>query len=233
MGDDSGFFKKFVEFVVLPFDKSIVSVASEVGHLSPIIFTLGSAFIALITLNIPIAVLSLSSVEAIGVYSLFHAASTFAATPKSGVITEDPGDKCRSTFLTLEPSRFKYFMSQGLLKEFPNTPLYFISFAAAYCIQSMLFFNKETEAMGPQYSNRPYLAILGSAMFVVLYALYLLSYKCNSVLPLIGSVILGIVVGILICYQNNALFGLNAVDLLFLPPIVNRKGMDYICVSSQ
>jgi hypothetical protein len=228
---------KFKEYLLVPFDKAIIKTAPEIGHLAPVIFTMGALFVSFITLNYPLFVFSLSSAEAFLVYNAISTAATYTATPFTAT-KETPGEqgkqsKCSSVFQSMNPSRFKYFMSHGIVKEFPNSPLYFISFAAAYCLQSMSFFSEEASELGPQYSNRQYIGILATALFITLYSIYLLAYGCDGVFNLLITIIIGLVVGYLICYQNYFLLGKTGVDLLFIPPIARRSGMDYICVTTN
>jgi len=133
----------------------------------------------------------------------------------------------------MTPNRFSAFLKQGIVNTFPSTAMYFIAFASAYCIQSLSVFSEECTELGPAYSNRPYISILGAIMFIVLYALYLISYGCDSMLTIFGSVLMGGIVGSFICFQNYTLFGKESVDLLFVPPLLKRSGMDYICVSTS
>ena len=181
--------------------------------------------------------LSGSTVEAYLIYNALSSVGAYTVTPLLGVIDaqlpEDQRKFCKSFFQTLTPSRFDYLMSKGLRANFPNSPLYFISFAAAYCIQSMYFFSEECSELGPQYSNRPYLAIIASAMFILLYSIYLLAFSCDSGFTLMFTIILGLLAGYLICYQNFLIFGKSAVDLLFIPSLARRTGMDYICVTTN
>jgi len=226
----------FVEFILIPVDKGVLTAVPEVGHLAPVILSIGTAFVALVTLNFPLMMLSGSTVEAYLIYTALSSASAYSVTPLLGVIdSQGQGQQkfCKSFFQTLTPSRFDYLMSKGLRAEFPNSPLYFISFAAAYCIQSMYFFSEECSELGPQYSNRPYLAIIASAMFILLYSIYLLAFSCDSGFTLVFTIILGLLVGYLVCYQNFLLFGKSAVDLLFIPSLARRRGMDYICVTTN
>jgi hypothetical protein len=229
-----GFLENIRTYILLPFDEQVLNTVPEIGHLAPVILTLGVAFISVVTLNYPLAILSASTFEASLLYNVFQMASAFVETP-SGLQTpsgpQKPTDKCSSSFQTLTPSRFKYFISQT--NNFPISPLYYITFAATYCIQSMLFFNKETSELGPQYSNRPYLALLGGALFIVLYSIYLLAYGCNSITSIVVTIVLAALVGYLISYQNYLLFGKSSVDLMFIPPLARREGLDYICVASK
>ena len=215
-------------------DQSIVRTLPEIGHLAPIILIFGSLIVSVATLNTPFFVLGISSAEALAFYSLIYNIAGFAVTPFSGLKdTASSAEGCTSFFKTLTPSRFKWMISQGLRKEFPNQPLYFISFAAAYCIQSMYFFSQESSELGPQYSNRPYLAIISALMFILLYAIYLSVSGCDSSFYLFFTIILGWLVGYLICYQNYLLLGKNSVNLLFLPTLTRRSGMDYVCVTTN
>lgn len=227
-----GIWKVIRDYLLIPMD-SLVKTVPEVGHLSPVIMTFGTLFVALVTLNYPLFMFGLSSVEAYLVYNTISGVSSLAATPFTGVKTEASKEECRSFYQGLSPSRFEYFMKRGLLKEFPNTPLYFISFAASYCIQSMFFFSKECSELGPSYSNRIYLALLATGMFIVLYTLYLIINGCDGIFSLLATIIIGLLVGYLICYQNNFLFGKSSVDLIFVPILGKRSGMDYVCVRTK
>jgi hypothetical protein len=224
--------ENFMEIILIPLDKGILYAAPEVGHLSPIILSMGAAFISLVTLNFPVFVMAASSIEAYYIHSALSVVGAYTVTPIMGISDKSPS-KCKSYFQSITPSRFEAIFSQGLRKEFPNSPLYFISFAAAYCIQSMYFFSQECSELGPQYSNRPYLAIIATAMFIFLYSIYLLSFSCDSSFSLGFTVVLGLFVGYFICYQNFLILGKSSVNLLFIPPLARRSGMDYICVTTN
>jgi hypothetical protein len=227
-----GIWKVIKDYVLAPMD-SLVKAVPEVGHLSPVIMTFGTLFVALVTLNYPLFVLGFSSIEAYLIYNTISGVSSLAATPFMGVKTEASKKECSSFYQGLSPSRFEYFMKRGLVKEFPNTPLYFISFAASYCIQSMFFFSKESSELGPSYSNRIYLSLLATGMFIILYTLYLVINGCDGIFSLLATIIIGLLVGYLICYQNYFLFGKGSVDLIFVPILGKRSGMDYVCVRTK
>jgi hypothetical protein len=230
------FLNQFKEYVLIPFDKQLLSIAPEIGHLAPVILTMGTALISLITLNYPLFIFAASSVEAHLLYNVAKLVSDYFVTPIIG-ISQPRGSaeetKCRSYFQAMTPSRFNWFMEQGVKTTFPNQPLYWISFASAYLIQGMKFFSQEASELGPQYSNRPYLAVLGASMFIALYAIYLMMYGCDGVFTILTTIAIGIVVGLLISNQNYLLFGKPSVNMMFIPPLATRTGMDYICVSSS
>jgi hypothetical protein len=63
--------------------------------------------------------------------------------------------------------------------------------------------------------------------------MYLRTYGCDSIVSILASIFIGGMVGSFLCYQNYVLFGKQGVDLLFIPPLEKRSGMDYICVSTS
>lgn len=221
----------FKEYILIPLDLELLKMGPEIGHLAPLIFTGASLFLSIVTLNKPLAYFAASSVEASLFYKLISSLSSFIATPVN--TGEASAGVCRSAFQTLTSSRFKWILGNGLVPAFPNYALYYLAFAAAYCINGMLAFSEEASNMGPRYSNRPYIALLGSTLFLILYMLYLYVYGCDGFLSLFFTVLLGLLVGFLISFQNIALFDKSSVDVLFIPPLVKRSGMDYICVTTQ
>jgi len=216
----------------------LVGLVPEIGHLSPLILTTGALFFSAATVNYPLFMFALSSAEAGAIYVLIKSLSDYLITPTFGV--ERPSDidnntrtQCSSSFQTLTTSRFRLMMDNGIKKAFPNFPIYFIVFAVVYCIEGLLFFANEASEIGPAYSNRPYMSIIGGSFFFVLYSLYFYVYGCDTLFNLSFTVILAAMVAYLIAQQNVALFGRNSMNLMYIPPLVQRTGMDYVCVTTK
>ena len=219
------------EFLIAPVEARF----AEFSLFSPVIFTLGSLFVALFTLNYPVFILSLASGEALLIQNVMKGVSNYMATTEgieeSRGLGKDP--KCKSRYEGSESVKFNYLLENGLSTTFPNSALYFLSFASAYCIQSMSFFSKECYERGYSYSIRPYIAYISAGLSILLFSTFTLIYSCDTPLGVILSVVLGLLIGFAICYQNYLLFGKAGVDILFIPPLVSRSGMDYICVSTN
>ena len=208
-----------------------VSHFGEFANFSPVIFTLGSLYVAAVTLNYPILIFSLASGEAFLIKYILSGISNFLAT--SDTVQVDAGAECKSIYEGSISTKFKHLLQNGVGTTFPNSPLYFISFAAAYCIQSMLYYSEECSKRGPAYSSRPYIAYIMAALIIILFSLYTLMYNCDSTFSIMMSVITGLIVGFMLCYQNLLVFGKEGIAMLFIPPLVQRNGLDYICVSTN
>jgi hypothetical protein len=124
-------------------------------------------------------------------------------------------------------------MENGIKGAFPNYIIFYIVFAVMYCIQALMFYSKECTAMGPKYSNRAYTSIIAGSLFVLLYVIYFLMFGCVSFLNILVSAIFGATFGYLICNQNVRFFGKDSVNILNIASLKERKGMDYVCVTTK
>ena len=215
----------FVEIGKKIVDPAVLLIAPEIGHLAPIIVTFGAAFFALISFNYPLAVFAASGAEAAIIYSFFSAVGDALSFPTK---QEEANKPCKSSFETMTPARFAVSL-RG--QAYPNSPLYFLSFTAAYLIQSMASYSEERTALGPQYSSRPYIALIGAFMLITLYAAYLLAFKCDSLLTISTSILIGGFIGYLLSSQNYFLLGKQSISVLFVPPLVNTSP-NYLCVQA-
>jgi hypothetical protein len=226
-------YAKFKEMLSKFFDFNNLLIIPELCHLSPIIFTIGTFFFALLTLNYPIALFGVASLEAMLVYSPLAMLGAYFLKPDDLRPGEEAlGNECTSRFQKMNQYRFKDILQQGLKPEFPHYGLYFLSFASGYMIQSMNFLSEEISLMGEQYSNRLYLSILAAAMFIAVYLVHLVMYGCNTTSSLVFTGVIGIFVGIFISLLHYSLGGKQAVNVLFVPPIVKRDGLDFLCVKT-
>ena len=208
------------------FFNGILTSGAELCHLAPVLFTFGTAFFAVITFNYPLAVFAASGAEASVLHTLILMVANANARPED--IKNPPIEACKSSFQINTPATFASVLHPNTT--FPSAPLYFLSFGASYIIQSMSFLSDELTAMGSQYSNRIYIAILSAFMLIGLYSAYLLAYSCDTFVSVVLSVFIGGFVGYLICSQNLLLLGKPAISTLFIPPLVDRKNMEFLCV---
>ena len=227
------FLQKVQEKINQVLDPENLLIIPELCHISPIIFTVGTFLFALLTMNYPIALFGVGALEAMALYSPLKMIGNLFLTPtdlRSGELPQK--SECTSRFQQMTQYRFQTLIDQGLKPEFPHYGMYFLSFAAGYMIQCMTFMSEEISMMGEYYSNRMYLSIVGAAMFIAVYLIHLSMYGCSSMSSLFFTITIGIFVGILISVLHYTLGGKQAINTLFVPPIVKREGLDYLCVKT-
>ena len=223
----------FKQLVLIPIDRTALKITPELGHLAPILFTVGSFIFGLLTLNPALGLFGFAGAEAYLIRNAYELMSSYIAIAPTAFKPSNSDPVCESSIHTYTPQRFQHLFASGIMDLFPNTPLYYLTFGAVYLIQSMLYFRQEMEALGPQYSNRPYIAILSAALIIALFAVFLLNYKCTGLITVFSTVLLGGFVGVLLAYQNYFLFGKKGVNVLFIAPLERRTGMDYLCVTTN
>ena len=237
MSDPSPAEKSIFAFLYEMVLKPMENKFAEFSHFSPVIFTLGSLFLSLVTLNYPIFLFSLASGEALLAQNVLKGVSDYLVTADSMQHSRkesvESDMKCKSKYQGSEATKFKYLLDNGFTQSFPNSALYFLSFASAYCLQAMSLFTEECYERGGSYSTRPYIAYISTSLCMILFCMYNLIYSCDTPLGVLFSVLAGLFMGFILCYQNLLLFGKAGVDMLFIPPLVSRSGMDYICVSTN
>lgn len=219
------------ELAIDVIDKKVVKIIPEVAFLSPLLFIGGAALFSLMTLNASVGVLAGSSLAAMIVYTFINSAAGYFTSPSTGTSPAQTSAECKSSFTTMTPARFSSLIGGGLRSSFPSQSLYFIVFAISYIVMSMTFYSKEITELGERYSNKYYLSIIGGSIFIFLYALYLLVFKCDSILSLVGTTTIAILIGIAFSAINYSVFGKWSVNMLFIPELADRKGMDFVCAT--
>lgn len=228
-----GLYQKIMKVAKLFIDPKFLLILPEICHLAPVLFTIGTFIFSLLTLNYPIALLGVASIEASLIHSPLSKLGAYFLTPMDLRSGGKMAAECSSVFQDITQQRFKDLLDQGLKPQFPHYSLYFLSFVCGYLLQSMMFLSEEISMMGEQQSNRPYLAMLGAAMLLAVYVIHLLMFDCNSTSILFFTIMVGALVGILISLLHYTLGGKQAINTLFVPPIVKRSGLDYLCVTTS
>ena len=216
-------------YVIFPFMEACLT--------APLMITVGSALFALLALNLPLFFVSMSSLEALTLFNLFGQATGFLATPTS-VVASKPGqvpDQCVSKFTTTNGYRFRFFLSEGLSSDVLNKPLYFLSFLAAYLSTAMYQFIPEFNRLGSAYMGRPMTAPLSAAVLIGIFLLFLYTKGCTTIFGGVASLLVGLLLGVLIAYQNILIFGRSSVNVAFVPELTRRgkENQDYICVTAK
>lgn len=216
-------------YVVFPFMEACLT--------APLMLTVGSAFFAFLALNLPLFFVALSSMEALTLYNLFGQGAGFLATPTT-IVNSKPGqvpDQCVSKFNTTNGYRFRFFLSEGLSADVLNKPLYFLSFITAYLSTAMYQFIPEFTRLGSAYEGRPMTAPISAAVITGIFLLFLYTKGCTSFFGGAASLLIGLLIGVLIAYQNILIFGRSSVNVAFVPELSRRgtQNQDYICVTKK
>jgi hypothetical protein len=204
----------------------IKDITIESALLSPYSLTIGSLFLALLTLNVPLAVFGASMSEALLLRIPLNSIFGFLSPPDG-----QPSQACASRFQLMSPPMLQQLLKSGSQPTNPFSPLYILCAAFSYTFFSMLSFTPELEKLGPSYSNRPYLAVIAGFIFILAFSVYLYANDCFSAASLLIAIATGFLVGYLIMWQNILIAGnddRSLINLLFIPTLAPNIP-SYVC----
>lgn len=200
----------------------IKPVISETFRLLPDGILFGSAFFALLSQSYPMTIFVVTMLEASIVGVALQKLLTFMDLSHTlPSITEDPSNCYPSTFApSLET--LMTLNRDTLSSAFPSFPIFFMSTAAAYIVGAMWSMKRELEALGSDYAARFYIAVAVTSLLLFATITYRLSFTCDGVGILIVTLLIGLVLGGLLAYQNIHLLGRDAVNFAGIPLLVER-----------
>lgn len=198
---------------------TLVPTTHEFLRALPDSLFVGTGFFALITQNFPLGVLVIAIAEMAMAQRLFGSIIS--------VVQENPikqySDKCSAGI----PSPYQLSLVGKLMSEvsFPSGPVFLLAGVITYCLSSTLNFQKELEELGknePEWNARIPLAATFSTLLFVLYALWRYMSGCEDVFAILGSSLLGAVVGFIVYILHVYLFGRDAINFLGIPLLADR-----------
>lgn len=194
----------------------------DVFRLLPDSVLFGSMFFALVSQSYPMAIFVMSMLEATGVGFALQRFMTYLDISRSlPAMNEDPGMCFPSTFgPTLES--LVSFSPNSITSAIPSFPIYFLSTASAYVVGSVWSQKRELEALGPEYAARFYISVAVTTLLLFATMTYRIAFGCDGVGTLIMSFFFGIVLGSLLIFQNNYLFGRDSTNFSGIPLLRER-----------
>ena len=197
-------------------------LVSEIFRLLPDGILFGSFFLALISQSYPMSVFVASMIEASFVAMGLQKFMTFLDLGRTlPSLSSDPGKCFPSTFAPSLES-IMTFNRESISSAFPSFPIFFMSTASAYIVGSVWAQQKELQALGPEYAARFYISVAVTTLLLFATITYRLAYDCDGAGILITTTFIGFVVGGLLLYQNNYLFGRDSTNFSGIPLLRER-----------
>ena len=142
---------------------------------------------------------------------------------------------CHSGFLFPNAMRLSLLDTIGVPSSFPSPVMFFLSGVISYMIFAVMEFKREIQSFGGELSTRTNVAtVLSSFLLFIIFA-FRYVYGCETYGTLFISLLLGIIAGVAILYQNMTLFGRDSINILNLPMILTAAESGtpmYVCAPS-
>jgi len=211
----------------------VIPIVVEFLRLLPDGLVFGVALLSLLSFCTSYGVLLFSMVELMIIQRLF--AGFMGSIAATGAGQNASAAVCQNGFAFPNMLRISMIDSIGKSNAFPSSSMFFLVGVVTYIISSMQQFKKEITTLGGDVNMRTTIATSLSVFFILFMFIYRINYGCDSFGNILITMILGIVAGVFLVYQNMALFGRGGVNILNLPLIVTAaeagKPM-YVCAPS-
>lgn len=206
-------FERIIEFK----NKVIVPVGVETLRLLPDGVVLGTALFAFLGMCQSYGVLLFTMFELMFSQRIF-------AMIISGIAPMGAGENalkeiCQPGFSFPNTMRISLLETIGTPSAFPSPVMFFLTGIISYMLGCINQFGREIKLFGGDIGVRTTIAVILSSLFVFAMFAFRYTYGCESFGSLLLSLILGLIAGILIVFQNLALFGRQGINILNIPII--------------
>jgi len=143
---------------------------------------------------------------------------------------------CEPGFTFPNSMRVSLLETIGTPSMFPSPTIFFLTGILAYMIGAMQQFGREIKSLFGELQIRTTVATACSFLFTLAMLMFRYSYGCESFGTLLVSLILGSIVGMLLVFQNQAVFGRDGINVLNIPMIQTalEKGKPmYVCAPAD
>jgi hypothetical protein len=205
---------------------------AELARILPDSLVIMSGVMALLTTSLPFGVLFGSFLESILVFHLLRKGLSYFDISFLKQAPKAYQNTCRTGFMSPTLSDLSLFGSNQSFNALPSAPIYILSVAIGYIYSAMSNQKKELDALGPMYSSRLYISILGMALFLFLIAAYRMYSECDTFPVILLTIPIGLLIGTVLVYQNLGLFGPDSTNLAAIPLLRNRAANGetlYVC----
>jgi hypothetical protein len=219
-------FSKLQNNVLMP----AVYTVGEIQRLFPDSLLFGSLFLYILTMNKSFGVFSLFIFET----SLVHKFVSYLYEKTYGPRNSDSSrsSACYPGFRAPRKEVDRVLRTNP----FPSLSIFSLWSVATYLLASTLAFSDTLSTMGKDWDGR----IAFSISFVALIPLAIMLARyfigCESIGELFFATFFGILIGIVLFSANKAFFGLEGINFLGLPYVVDKsqKGSDiYVCAPTS
>ena len=186
----------------------------EIQRLIPDSLLFGSLFLFLLTKNKVFIVFTLFFLEVTASHSLLN----YAYKLFYGNSPVKTDAKCLSGFRTPRFAVERILMADT----YPSIGMFSVSAIASYLLSSMTAYKETLDTMGESWRIRYWVSVGLTIAFLLLFILGRLVSGCDTGMEILLSLVFGGFFGFIFYLINSSIFGIESVNFLGLPYLVNK-----------
>jgi hypothetical protein len=223
---DTGPYSNFIEGVFMknpnknPMAALSKGMASMFASIPDSLF-IGSFVLAILFQSLPLAAIFGSLIELSAIRLVIGNILARIMPSLSVASTADARCKKPGVVFSTMDSAMKAMASKYEIA-FPSDTLFILGGLGSYIVTCLYQMKDVLKELGPEWEQRLYISMGLVAFGLLCYCIYQLTFSCTTAGPLFLSLILAIVSGILISFQNASIFGKETINILGLPFLDER-----------
>jgi len=218
------------------FTDSIIPVIQHLGKILPDAVFVFLVIFSILTQNFANGVLAISLIESTLAFSIIGNAADYFSTAPAATTNRSA---CEAGFPTQTYSYSTLSIFSGLIGKsaaFPSHSIAVISTLVGYLLTALFQYRNELKQLGPKYEMRIPIGVTLSFLTLTAFVLFRYIAGCENLGTIIGTLLIGILFGTAIVYQNVALLGKESVNLLGIPTLESRTLAGkplYVCKKTE
>lgn len=209
----------------------ILASVTELSRLFPDSILFGSIILYAITQNLSYGVFAIFLFESSLAHKLisFMMEQTIGKQPKPN---KEDAFKCRTGYRQPRVAFERIFMNDT----YPSISIFFMGSILAYLSSAMMAFKETLDTMGPDWKGRYLFAIIMGTLLALAVMISQTLTGCTGYMEAGTAFFAGLLIGACFYAVNNAVFGIESMNFLGLPYLVNKDETNtgiYICGPSQ
>jgi|UniRef100_A0A6C0IBI5 hypothetical protein len=223
--------KQFIASSIFPYIRHIFQILPEATFVFLILFSI-------LTQNFANGMLAFTMIEALAIFSIIGKGIGYFADTKVPLNIPQKAGVCESGFPTSKASYATLALYKGFLTEgsFPSGSIALLSTLIGYMLGALIQYKNELKQLGPSWEMRIPIAITLSLLTLTAFTLFRFIAGCESLGVIIGTLLIGIVLGTALMFQNMAVFGKESINVLGIPTLESKtvEGKPlYVCAKTE
>lgn len=220
--------ERIKDYMIVPAAKTV----NEIQRLFPDSVLFGSIMLYLVTLNKAFGIFSIFIVESLLAHKLIANIAGKYVGPKPSGSSSGSLESCYPGFRAPRKEVDRMLRTNS----YPSISIFTLFSIATYLLSSMYTFKETLDNMGQDWKGRIIFSTVFTCLIPVLVLFYRMSLGCETFTEILIAAFAGFCVGGIFYVINYKLFGVDGINFLGLPYMVNKneQGSDiYVCAPTS
>jgi hypothetical protein len=203
----------------------LLDAVNEFMLLFPDSLLFGSLIFGIITISFVHSILFVSIIESLVILYGLQGLFSFLVG-KSNIV-----EKCTSKVHTI----IFQDLFVGTSSNNPSYSTYLVGMVSSYVLSSLYYLNDELEILDSSFIKQYNMSLFLLIALPIAYSIFRMVNACDTLSSTFLGLFFGLLVGLVLCYQNSQIFGRESINFLGIPLLRSKTANNeplYICTKN-